>query len=481
MPSSLYVPILIAGMLITGSSNSLWSKWQDMQCVENCDDPNPRNHVLYEQPVWQTLQMFLGEMLCFLPVIITLINNRRKRTPPPVHLPTEADAQQDLLSAPPLASVDGAVEDESFALKDEETRPMRGWAYLLLWLPAACDLTGTTLMNVGLLYTPVSIYQMTRGALVLFVGVLSVLFLSRRLWLYQWLSLVTVMAGVSLVGFSGSMVKDAVKDSSIQMFSALVGSAMNGSDPSAPVPPPGPIEEPEVTKVLLGVFFILFAQVFTATQFVVEEKIMSRYSVAPLVAVGYEGLFGALSIVILMPLLPVLRPSLPPSAQPFFDLTRGLHQMLDTPTVLWSGVAIAISISLFNFFGLSVTRHVSATARSLTDTCRTLSIWIISLGLGWEKLVWPVSLLQVIGFTFLVYGTFLFNNLVQPPKFLRPDVAEDDVDERRALLSHEALDETAILPADLGQSGYDVVPPHGTHPHGPQGQRQRSRSRSRND
>lgn len=40
-------------------------------------------------------------------------------------------------------------------------------------------------MNVGLLYTPVSIYQMTRGALVLFVGVLSVLFLRRRLWLYQ--------------------------------------------------------------------------------------------------------------------------------------------------------------------------------------------------------------------------------------------------------------------------------------------------------
>ena len=41
------------------------------------------------------------------------------------------------------------------------------------------------LMNVGLLYTPVSIYQMTRGALVLFVGVLSVIFLRRRLWLYQ--------------------------------------------------------------------------------------------------------------------------------------------------------------------------------------------------------------------------------------------------------------------------------------------------------
>lgn len=129
---------------------------------------------------------------------------------------------------------------------------------------------------------------------------------------------------------------------------------------------------------------------------------MSRYSVAPLVAVGWEGLFGALSILIIMPILPLLRPSLPESQQQFFDLPRGFRQMMDTPAVLWSGVAIAISISLFNFFGLSVTRHVSATARSLTDTCRTLSIWIISLGLGWEKLLWPISLLQVAGFGLLV-------------------------------------------------------------------------------
>lgn len=81
------------------------------------------------------------------------------------------------------------------------------------------------------------------------------------------------------------------------------------------------------------------------------------------------------------------------------------------------------------------------------------------------------------------YGTFAFNNLVNPPKFLRPRVpeaADASTDETRALLAHEALDETAVLPADLGQSGYDVVPPHGAHPHGPavvQGQQQ-GRARS---
>jgi len=249
-----------------------------------------------------------------------------------------------------------------------------------------------------------------------------------------------VMIGVTLVGYSGSLIKDAVKELAL----VLTGRA----DLS-------PTEGPELGKVLVGVFFILFAQIFTATQFVVEEKIMSRYSVTPLVAVGFEGLFGAISILLIFPILAI--PSVS-AKSPFFDLPRGWNQMIYTPSVLYSGIVIAISISLFNYFGLSVTRHVSATARSLTDTCRTLAIWIVSLGLGWEKLLFPISLLQVLGFSLLVYGTFLFNNLVNPPACMGgspPSLPESD--EEEALLSG-ALDETAALPADLGQSGFDVVP-----------------------
>lgn len=79
------------------------------------------------------------------------------------------------------------------------------------------------------------------------------------------------------------------------------------------------------------------------------------------------------------------------------------------------------SCSGFNFFGLSVTRTVSATSRSTIDTCRTLFIWIVSLGLGWESFKW----LQVLGFALLVYFTFVFNNIVQPPlKSLRVDDGE---------------------------------------------------------
>ncbi|KAI0086329.1 hypothetical protein BDY19DRAFT_960848 [Irpex rosettiformis] len=454
MPPSLYIPILIAGMLITGSSNSLWTKWQDMQCVENCDDPNPRRHVLYEQPVWQTLQMFIGEMFCFLPVLYTVAKARyqafKRSRRQPVHL----GADDEDLRAPTLTStfVDSEADDAELEGPGPKAahalKPMRGWAYLLLWLPSFCDLTGTTLLNIGLLYTPVSIYQMTRGASVLFVGILSVMFLHRKLWLYQWLSLVTVMFGVGLVGLSGSMIKDAVKDAAVHLLSNM----------DTPGSSPTPADEPEVTKVLLGVFLVLISTVFAATQFVVEEKIMSRYSVTPLVAVGWEGFFGAASILVMFPFLPLFRPYVPASTEAFFDVRRGWNQMIHTPTVLWSGIAIMCSISAFNFFGLSMTRHVSSVARSLTDMCRTLTIWIISLLLGWELLVFPISLVQVLGFSLLIYGTFVFNNIVQPPAFLRPHIASEHGDEDRALLANEALDETSALPADLGQSGYDVVP-----------------------
>ena len=143
----------------------------------------------------------------------------------------------------------------------------------------------------------------------------------------------------------------------------------------------------------------------TASQFVIEEKILTRYTVPPLLAVGYEGLFGTISIFLFLPLLPLIKPSPSSPAAPWFDLVRGWHQLIDTPSVLYSGIIIACSIALFNAFGLSVTKYVSATARSLTDTCRTLAIWIVSLLLGWEILMWPISLLQVVGFGLLVYGT----------------------------------------------------------------------------
>jgi hypothetical protein len=94
------------------------------------------------------------------------------------------------------------------------------------------------------------------------------------------------------------------------------------------------------------------------------------------------------------------------------------------PNILYAGMGICLSISLFNWCGLAVTQNISATSRSTIDTCRTLFIWMSSLALGWETFSW----LQVVGFLVLIYGfvifvshlrTFLFNNVVPVPLFLQ--------------------------------------------------------------
>jgi len=339
----------------------------------------------------------------------------------------------------------------------------------LFWLPAACDLTGTTLMNIGLLFTPVSIYQMTRGALVLWVGVFSVIFLRRRLFIYQWLSLVTVMIGVSIVGLSGSLIKKAISPPLNGTPPSLIDDLQHAFKRSLDARSAVDGDDGDPARVFIGVLFILFAQFFTAAQFVIEEKVMAQYAVEPLVAVGFEGMFGLVSILAVMPIL-----YLGKDVSVWFDLPRGWNQMIYTPSVAWSGVVIAFSIGFFNFFGLSVTRSVSATARSTIDTCRTLGIWLVSLGLGWETLQWPFSALQVLGFGLLVYGTFVFNNLVLPPAFLQNHSATGTVlqpsgSENAPLLGGEEedidatvvrhLDETAVLPSDAGRTGFDVIPP----------------------
>lgn len=428
MPSPLYIPALLAAMMITGSSNSLWTKWQDMQCVENCSDPDPQNHVLFEQPVLQTLHLFVGETLCLIPVLYVWLRSRYQSAP--IFLPPDID------------------DEEAVPIKPAaESKGLHGWKLLLLWFPAVCDMISTTLLRISLLYIPVSIYQMARGSLVLFVGLFSVVFLGRRLWLYQWIALLIVVVGVSLVGYSGSLIRDATRE---VVNLVTVGGALTEAK-----------NEPDVTRALIGMFFILCSQVFTAAQWVAEEKIMQRWAVAPLLALGCEGVFGALTIVALTPIMG--QPWIT-SQFPFFDLGRGWRQTFATSTVLWSSVAIALSVSMFNYFGLCVTRHVSSTARSVMETCRTLSIWLVSLWLGWERLLFPISVLQLAGFGLLVHGTFLFYDFVKAPRFLRPQPslviasARENTDGSEGHLSAPGLNASASLPADLGQDGRDALP-----------------------
>lgn len=120
---------------------------------------------------------------------------------------------------------------------------------------------------------------------------------------------------------------------------------------------------------------------------------MRTYSVEAMLAVGWEGFFGTFTIMLALPVIAFF-PSIPLSIiPPSSELTS---------PVLLASFLIMFSIASFNYFGLSVTRRVSATARSTIDTCRTLGIWVGSVMLGWERIMWPGSVPQFVGFGLLV-------------------------------------------------------------------------------
>jgi len=103
--------------------------------------------------------------------------------------------------------------------------------------------------------------------------------------------------------------------------------------------------------------------------------------------------------------------------------------LVDYPSALACSVFIIISIALFNATGVAITKYASAAQRSTIDTSRTLLIWMVSLGLGWEDfLAW-----ELLGFVFLVIGTLIYNEIVVVPiegmmKYTKVEMAKRNED-----------------------------------------------------
>ena len=376
-------------------------------------------------PVIQTAQMFIGEAACWLVVFGHYLY---KRYTSPSSSPLFAGGYTAVGGQDPEHDSGAESDDDednegqrtsystleagnpvvkSLIPNADDRRELVGWRVVLLALPACCDIAGTTLMNVGLLFVAASIYQMTRGALVLFVGLFSVMFLHRKLYPYQWAALIIVVIGVAVVGLAGAIAPNpqAQPEPNSLVHTGLVFARATVEDMKIAA------RSTAALWTITGVLMIAIAQIFTATQFVLEEWILEQYALEPLKVVGWEGVFGFIVTMIGMVILHLVVGRTAQGRNGYFDAEEGWREMTHNRAIAVSSVLIMISIGGFNFFGLSVTRTVSATARSTIDTCRTLFIWIVSLGLGWETFKW----LQILGFALLVYGTFLFNDIVRPP------------------------------------------------------------------
>ena len=268
---------------------------------------------------------------------------------------------------------------------------------LIFLPPALCDMTATSIMYVGLNLTFASSFQMLRGSVIVFTGLLSVAFLKNRLHLYHWGGIFLVVLGLVVVGL-GDVIKGVPY--------VQTGSASEQGNI-------------EANLIITGDLLIVMAQIITAIQMTYEERVIKKYNIPPLQGVGWEGIFGfSVLFVLLFPFYFI--PWHLPAGEDFWqdtvrfeDSIDAFHQLGYSPLLIVAVLGTVVSIAFFNFAGLTVTQKMSATTRMVLDSVRTLVIWIISVSVGWQNF----NLLQPFGFVFLVIGTFLYYNLVIAPLF----------------------------------------------------------------
>ncbi|KAL5484260.1 hypothetical protein EMCRGX_G020722 [Ephydatia muelleri] len=252
-----------------------------------------------------------------------------------------------------------------------------------IWaIPTMCDLFGTSILYVGLTWTFAASFQMLRGSVIIFTGLLSVAFLGNKLKIYYWVGMVMVIVvGVGDYVFSGG-------------------------DPGL-----------DKNTVLAGDLLIILAQIITAVQMTIEEKILKKYKTYPLQGVGLEGIFGfSVLDLLLIPMyfIPWYLPQSSSSWQEharFEDTIDAFKQLAYTPYVLVPSLGLVFSIAFFNFAGLTVTKTMNATTRMVLDTLRSIIIWVISLAVGWQKF----EFLQPVGYIILFIGIWIYYDLIIMP------------------------------------------------------------------
>ena len=375
----LYLLILL--MIITGSINTIFNKI--LQKLKGED-------IIFEQHHWIiTFGMFIGELVSIF--FYAYIVYKKKKN---------SDQKREAL-------VEGQEtpesERENLQTKIVDIEPSQRPPVptnLIFAITALCDLCCTTINTFGLTYLTTSMFQMMRGLELFFVCLWSTIFLKNPLYRHAVLGVGTLIFGLFLVGLN-SLVNSPKKDVA---------------------------KNPTIGMILLGT-----SQIFSSTEYVIQEKFIKHYDVHPFQLVGFEGLWGVVMYTILLIIFQNVscddwskelkdgicfdksKDENKPESH-IEDTLFAFQQMWDNIALLIVYIFYVVSIALYNIVGINLTKLVSSTARAVVDTVRTVFIWAFFLFFSpvegtKEDFYW----LQFMGFCLLVVGTLIYNEIVVLP------------------------------------------------------------------
>ena len=168
---TLWITILF---VVTGTINTLSVKWSNKLMSKAEDNSEPE---FFRHPHLQTWGMFLGESLCLL-VYLAQYAYLRLRGPgnengnPYQNGGVRNSPLVQESSGYRLNGVGGNIEGAN-EVPANAPGQMQKFNPLILLPAAMLDLCGTSIMYVGLTLTSASSFQMLRGSVIVFTGILS--------------------------------------------------------------------------------------------------------------------------------------------------------------------------------------------------------------------------------------------------------------------------------------------------------------------
>ena len=293
-----------------------------------------------------------------------------------------------------ILTPEGELEEE------EEEKPKLNRFFLAI--PAFTDTCSTGLANIGLILLPASIYQMLKGSLIIMTFLMSKFVVKNKHILDHYIAIPLSTLGVILVGLSAYLSAED-KDNN------------QGSSAS---------------QTLLGIILMLIAMFILSIQFIFDEYFMRKYSIHPLINIGYQGIFGFFINLFLcfifyfskcgsyeenedVPYLVenmctgddenVWRPE---------NIVFALRQYVENKILTIIVPITIIFMSSFNILGVSITKYGSATTRSVTDNVRSFLVWLwFLLPFNQEDLIEHFNYLQLIGFICITMGALIYNGI----------------------------------------------------------------------
>lgn len=263
---------------------------------------------------------------------------------------------------------------------------------MMVAMPAIFDIFGTGLSLIGIILIPASVWQMLRGAEIIFAALLTVLVLKRPLFCFHWLGVFFALVGISCVSAA-----------------TIMGTAVS----------PDADDAGAAHLVAIGVAVTLLSQVVQAAQIIAEERLLVDFDLDPLLVVSVEGVWGMLIMSF------IICPAL--YFAPGSDNGRA-EDSVDTAAMISSNSIIQffvvmdfLSCAVYNVLGQQITKEMSGMMRVMLEATRTMCVWVFNL--GWHYMVNPNSIfgeawttwsyLEAVGFLFLILGQMTYGEKIR--------------------------------------------------------------------